>query len=179
MAIDLITLILIVLAVWKGYRRGFIVAICSFLGILIGLAAAVKLSVLLAGWLQDNTNIGDRWLPFISFAGVMILVIIIVNLVARLVQASVEMVSLGWLNRLVGIVFYLALYFLVYSIVLFYITRMGILREATISGSSTYNLIEPFGPMAMGLVGDIIPVFRNMFDQLQHFFGGFTPAHAV
>ena len=177
MAIDFITLILLVLAVWKGYRRGLIVAIFSFVAILVGLAAAVKLSVVMASWLAENTNISARWLPFISFIAVMIIVIIIIQLVARLIQASVELISLGWLNRLAGIVFYLAIYLLIYSIVLFYLTRMGILKESTIDSSGTYGLIEPFGPKAVEMVGSIIPVFKNMFDDLQHFFGHLAPVH--
>ena len=72
MVIDIITVILLAMALWKGYSRGFIVAIFSFLAILIGLAAAIKLSVIVTGWLSSSTNISKDWLPVISFAAVMI-----------------------------------------------------------------------------------------------------------
>ena len=42
MAIDIIFLVLLAMAAFKGFRRGFIVAIFSFLAIVIGLAAAIK-----------------------------------------------------------------------------------------------------------------------------------------
>ena len=72
MAIDILTLYCFAMAAFKGYRRGLIVAIFSFLGIVIGIAAALKFSVVVAGWFQNNTNIGSQWLPFISFILVMI-----------------------------------------------------------------------------------------------------------
>ena len=51
MVIDIILLILLAFAIIKGYRNGFVVAIFSFLAIVIGLAAAMKLSTWVAGWL--------------------------------------------------------------------------------------------------------------------------------
>lgn len=171
MIIDLITVILIVLAVWKGYSRGFILALFSCLAIFIGLAAAVKLSVLMSGWLHHNTNISAQWLPLISFGLVMIIVILLVRLVAKLLQASIELVMLGWLNRLAGVLLFIVIYLMVYSILLFYITQMGIIKDETINASVSYPFIEPFGPKAVDFLGSVIPVFKNMFEELQHFFG--------
>jgi len=171
MVIDIITLILILLAIWKGYSRGFIIAVFSFLAIFIGLAAAIKFSVIASEWLHHNTNISAKWLPFISFLAVMIIVIILVRWIASLLEASVELVLLGWLNRLAGIALFIALYMLVYSIVLFYATQMGIIKDSTVQSSITYSFIEPYGPKAIDLFGKIIPVFKNMFEDLENFFG--------
>ena len=171
MVIDIITLIIFIMAVWKGYRRGFIVAILSFLAILIGLAAAIKFSVAVAGWLQNNTNIAAHWLPFLSFALIMIAVILVVRWIANLTEAAIDIVLLGWLNKLGGIVLYIALFMMVYSIILFYATQMGLLKTATIASSQTYGLIEPWGPKAIGALGYIIPFFKDMFIDLENFFG--------
>ncbi len=47
MLIDIIVVILLVMAIFKGLRKGLIVAVFSFLAFLIGLAAALKLSTLM------------------------------------------------------------------------------------------------------------------------------------
>ena len=47
--IDIIFAILIVIAIFKGYRKGFIIAIFSVLAFILGLAAALKLSATIAG----------------------------------------------------------------------------------------------------------------------------------
>jgi len=171
MIIDIIALILLAMAVFKGYSRGLIVSILSFLAILIGLAAAMKFSIVVAEWLDDNTNIGSQWLPLLSFILIMIGVILIVRWIANLAEAAIEIVLLGWLNKLGGIIFYVLLYMLVYSIILFYATEMHLLKPETIMASQTYGIIEPWGPKAIGALGYIIPFFKNMFTELQQFFG--------
>jgi len=104
MIIDGVFILLMIFAVIKGYRSGFIIAVFSFLGIIIGVAAAMKLSTLVAGWLRDSTSISAAWLPFLSFALIMIGVILLVRLGARLIQSAMELVLLGWLNKLTGFV---------------------------------------------------------------------------
>jgi len=170
MIIDIIFVILLTIALWKGYSQGFIVAIFSFIAIFIGLAAAVKFSVVVSAWLHSNTNIGTRWLPFISFLAVIIIVIILVRWIAGLIQAGIEFAMLGWLNRLGGIVLYVALYIMVYSIILFYATQMGIIKKETILTSVVYNIIEPWGPKSIDMLGNLVPVFKNMFQDLKDFF---------
>ena len=175
MIIDIIFVILLALALWKGYSRGFIIAIFSFLAIFIGLAAAIKFSVVVSGWLHNNTNIGTRWLPFISFLGVIIIVIILVRWVASLLQAGMELAMLGWLNKLAGIVLYIVLYTVVYSIILFYAKEMWIIKPEIIRTSVVYNVIEPWGPRSIDMLGSLIPIFKNMFQDLEKFFGSLAP----
>ena len=179
MFIDIIALILLAMAIFKGYRRGFIVSILSFLAILIGLAAAMKFSVAVADWLQNNTNIGSHWLPFISFLLIMVAVSLAVRWIANIVEAAIEIVLLGWLNKLGGIILYVLLFMMVYSIILFYATQMDLLKEATIQSSQTYAIIEPWGPKAINALGYIIPFFKDMFTDLQHFFSNVSSSNYV
>jgi membrane protein required for colicin V production len=48
MFIDAVFFILMALACYKGYSKGFIIAIFSVLGFIVGLAAALKLSTTVA-----------------------------------------------------------------------------------------------------------------------------------
>lgn len=172
MIIDIIFAILLIIAIFKGLRRGFIIAIFSVLAFIIGLAAAMKLSTVAADYLGNSTNISGKWLPFISFLVVFLLVVVIVRIVAKLIEKSVEFAMLGWLNRLLGVVLYVALYTTILSILLFYAVQMNLLKQETLLASATYNFIEPWGPYAINGLGAIIPWFRDMFDELKDFFGG-------
>ena len=139
MIIDIIFLILLAFAIIKGISRGFIVALFSFLAIIIGIAAAMKLSYIVANWLQHSFNTGGQWLPFLSFLIVLIGVIILVRLVANLIQKAVNFSMLGWLNKLGGILLFILLYVSVYSVFLFYLTEMNIIKPETIEASHTYS----------------------------------------
>lgn len=174
MVIDVITMILLALACYRGASKGLIVAVFSFLAVIIGLAAAIKLSGVVAAWLQSSTNVNKQWLPFISFLAVIILVALLVKWSAKLLQKSVEFVMMGWLNRLGGIVFFALLYASVYSIILYYATKMALLKPETIQASKTYSFIEPFGPGVINVLGYLLPVFKNLFSGLEAFFGSFA-----
>ena len=170
MIIDFIFIILMILAIIKGFRNGFVVAVFSFLGIIIGLAAAMKLSTVVAGWLKDSTHISATWLPFLSFVLVMIAVVLLVRLGALFIQSAMELVLLGWLNKLSGIVLYTVLYITLFSVVLFYAEKIHWIKPDTFLASHTYAFIQPWGPKAINLFGTLIPFFKGMFEELSHFF---------
>lgn len=170
--IDIIFAILFILAIIKGLRRGFIVAVFSIIGYIIGLAAALKLSALVAVYLQKNISITGKWLPFISFALVFIVVIILVNLGAKLIEKTFEMALLGWLNRIGGAVVYILLYSIIFSVFLFYAEKINLFTRESIQQSITYSFLRPWAPAIIGGFGYIIPWFKSSFNQLESFFEG-------
>lgn len=170
MLLDIIFAILVVLAIIKGFRKGLIVALFSFIAFFIGLAAALKLSAVVAGYIGKTVKISEQWLPVISFIVVFIIVIILVNLGAKAIEKVLQLTLLGWLNRLGGILFYLLLYITIYSVLLFYAKQLNLLKPETINKSVTYSYIEPWAPKAINAFGKLIPIFKNMFTQLEDFF---------
>src|SRR2546421_156594 len=174
MLIDIIFAILMLMALFKGLSRGLVVALFSLLSFFIGLAAAIKLSALVAVHLQDNIDLTGKWLPVISFLLVFLLVVFLVRLGARWIEKTIEFVWLGWLNRLLGVIFYAALYIMIFSILLFYATEINLIKPGTIATSKTYSFIEPWGPYAINALGKIIQLFSNMFNQLADFFERFS-----
>lgn len=168
---DIISIILLVMAVFKGLRKGLVVAIFSFLGYLIGLAAALKLSTLMADYIGTNVQVSQRWLPFLAFFVVFIIVVLLVRLGAKAIEGAMRLMMLGWLNRLGGVLFYILIYFFIYSILLFYATQLHLLNPDTTRTSVTYGYIEPFAPRLLDILGAVVPFFRHMFDELLRFFG--------
>ena len=172
MLIDIIFVILIVIACVKGYKKGFIVAIFSFAALFIGLAAALKLSAIVANHLKDIDHSYSKWIPFISFAIVFIGAVLLVRIVAKLIQKTVETILLGWANRLGGIIIYALLYTLTLSIFLFYAAKVHLIEDNTIQASVVYPYIKTWGPKTINEFARLIPFFKNMFGQLENFFNG-------
>lgn len=170
MLIDIIAFVLLLVAIFKGLRKGLIVAVFSFLAFIIGLAAALKLSTAMAAYIGDNVAVSQRWLPFVAFIAVFLLVVFLIRLGAKLLQGAVQMAMLGWANRLGGVIFYVLIYFFIYSILLFYATQLSLIKAETTQASATYDFIQPFGPKVIDVLGSIIPFFKNMFEELLQFF---------
>ena len=172
MIIDLIFAVLMILALIHGYRRGLIVAVFSFIAIIVGLAAAIKLSTVVAKYLGHSVKISDRWLPFLSFILVFIVAVIIIRLGAKAIQRITETVMLGWVNRLGGIILYAAIYTTIFSVLLFFAGQIKMIKSETLQASVTYPFIRPWGPKAIDTVGSVIPFFKDMFTELEQFFSG-------
>jgi membrane protein required for colicin V production len=172
MFLDLVLVIILILAVIKGYQRGLIVGLFSFIAVIIGLAAAMKLSAVAANYIGNAVNISNKWLPVISFAVVFIGVVLLIRLGANLIQKTVEITMLGWVNRLGGVLLYAAIYIIVYSVVLFYAEQVKLVQQATIDKSVTYAFVQPWGPKAVNTFAVVVPVFKDMFAELSSFFDG-------
>ena len=170
MAIDIIFLLLMLVAVFKGYSKGFIVALFSVAGFIVGLAAALKLSAFVAEKLSGTLNSSGKWLPVLSFLLVFIAVVLLVRLGAKVIQSGIELAMLGWVNRIAGILLFVLLYSILFSIFLFYTVQLHIFSDASIQASAVYPYLQPLGPAVINALGSIIPWFRGMFDQLAQFF---------
>ncbi|MEJ7736226.1 MAG: CvpA family protein [Chitinophagaceae bacterium] len=170
MTIDVVFAIIMLMAVIKGYQKGFIVAVFSVIALFAGLVAAIKFSTFAADWLKNSVNVSAKWLPVVSFVLVFLLAVLLVRLGAKIIEKTAEFAMLGWINRLAGIVLYALLYTLVFSVILFYAEKIGLLGEATIIDSKTAHIIRPLGPWAIDAIGSVMPFFKNMFHDLGAFF---------
>lgn len=172
MFIDIICLLLLIWAVFKGLRNGLVVAVFSFLAFVIGLAAALKLSTIAAAYIGSNTNISQRWLPFIAFAAVFLIVVLLVRLGAKAIEGLLTIAMLGWANRLGGVILYALIYLFIFSVILFYAAQLHLLKPETLQASVTYPYLQPLGPKIINALSYVIPWFKNMFDELGRFFEG-------
>lgn len=173
MFIDAAYFILIAIACYKGLRKDFIIAVFSVVGFIIGIAAALKLSSVVA--LKLSAHIGAaKWLPPLSFLIVFLVVAFVVSTVGKIIQKTFETVMLGWVNRLAGIALFILLYSIIYSVFLFYAAQLHFINADTINHSMMYAYLQPLAPKIINAVGLIIPWFKNMFIQLESFFSSAT-----
>lgn len=170
MTLDILYLIVMVFAVFKGISRGLILGLFSIIAFVVGLAAALKLSAVVASRLQESTSMSGGWLPVLSFLLVFIAVVIIINIIARIIDKSFDVAMMGWVDSLGGVILYVLLYTILFSVLLFFAEKLGLAGPETIADSVTYPYIQPWGPVVMNNFGRIVPLFKGMFQQLENFF---------
>lgn len=174
MGIDIAFIIVMAIAVIKGFSKGFVVAMFSFFAYIIGLAAALKLSVVVAHHFESSSSASGKWIPVLSFALVFIIVIFVVNICGRIIRKAVSLAMLGWIDRLAGILLYVMVYLLIFSVILFFAEKTMLVKPETIASSSVHGFVAPWAPVIIDNLGKIIPVFRDLFTQLQVFFGSLS-----
>ncbi|MBS4044100.1 MAG: CvpA family protein [Chitinophagaceae bacterium] len=170
MALDIIFFILMMLAIYKGYSKGMVSTLFSFLAIVIGLVIAFKFSAVVATWLQTSTNISTYWLPFLSFIIIMIAIIIIAKITTGIIEKIFQLAMLGWLNKLLGILIYVSLYMIVLSGFLFFLEKMTILKSTTLNNSNVYSIVQPIAPKMIAVFGKVLPFVKESLQQLESFF---------
>jgi membrane protein required for colicin V production len=170
MPIDIIFLFILALAAFKGFRQGLVLAAFSFAAFFIGLAAALKLSAMVAVWLEESFNKPSAWWPFLAFFIVLVIVSGIVRAIAAVVSKTLDLVMLGWINKLGGFVLYAILYTLIFSVALFYVDQIIHLSEDTKMQSVVYSYIQPWGEWTMQQLGKWIPQLKDVFADMERFF---------
>jgi membrane protein required for colicin V production len=171
MWIDVCWLLFMVMAVFKGLRRGFLLSVLSAVAFIVGLAAAIKLSAAVAGYGKDHWHLSSRWLPVLGFVLVFLVVVIAVRWGARLAEKMVDLAMMGWLNKLAGVLLYAVIYTIILSVFLFYAVQVHVVSGATLSSSMIGSRIRPWGPVVIDTFGKFVPWFKGMFVQLENFFG--------
>lgn len=170
MLLDSIVVILFIIAIWKGMQKGLVVALFSFVGIFIGIAAALKMSTLVAHWLSNSVHVNGFWLPFLAFIIIIMVVGFLVRIGAKIIETVLDLSMLGWVNKLAGVVIYALLYITFFSILIFYVEKMELLKPHTIAASKSYPWLHRVGPAAIEFLAKLIPLFKGMFAVLSRFF---------
>ncbi len=170
MTIDIIFVIILVIAVYKGFTRGLIVAVFSFVAVLLGIAIALKLSAVAALYVQQHWHVHARWVPVACYIGLFIGVVLLVRLGATALQQLVKLAMLGWADRLGGIVLYVLVYTISYSVLLWIANQLYLLSPVVKMQSVVYPWIAGWGPWTIDTLGRLLPLFKDAFAQLERFF---------
>lgn len=172
MTIDLIAITLAILLFLRGYSRGIIVAICSVLAVLLGITCALSLSARLSNFLLEKDWVSSSLAPIISYAILFLAVLWLVRLLAKLVDGFTSSIMLGWVNKSIGGLLYIALGMVLYSSVLWLCDAAHLIAPETIVKSQTYAYIAPMAPWVFAHIGQVIPFAKGTFNEMRHFFDG-------
>ena len=80
--IDLIVCLMLVLAVWNGWRQGFVMQVCSLAGIIAGIWVASRYGAEVGAWLKLDETISAAG----GFVVVLLAVVLLVAIAGRLVR---------------------------------------------------------------------------------------------
>ena len=100
--VDIILLICFVPALVQGLRKGFISQVIAIISIIAGVWVSARFTASASTWLAQYIEGSEQVLKVISFALIFIAVIAVLAILGRLLEGTVKLIMLGWLNRLLG-----------------------------------------------------------------------------
>jgi len=169
MVVDLFLLLFLIMGVYKGWTKGFIMAIATFVSFFAALALALQFSGWVEGYLKKQTDSDSDWLAFLAFLLVLIGAIIAIRLLGKIIEKSVELFMLGIVNRMVGIGLYLFIYLSLFSVVLVYLKQFGLVGNETAIHSKSYAYLINFGGWVIDFFAEWLPAVKNLFNDTKAF----------
>lgn len=103
--LDIIILICFIPALIQGIRKGFIAQAISIISLIMGIWLSCRFAKIASEWLAQYIEASSQILNAVSFALIFFLVILGLTAIGKLLEATVKIIMLGWLNRLLGAVF--------------------------------------------------------------------------
>lgn len=111
--LDIVLLVCLIPALIQGLRKGFIAQVVAIISLVLGGWLAYKFFAVVTEWLAQWLDITGQALNIISFILIFAVVVTLLFLLGKILEASVKIILLGWLNKLLGLVFALFKYALV------------------------------------------------------------------
>lgn len=149
-ALDIIILVCLIPAIYQGITKGFVNQVVSIVAVLLGSWMAFHSSnaacIALAPSLPDVSPVVMHVVAFLIFLALYALVF---SLIGKLVEKLLKMVTLGWLNRLLGFVLSIATGLFVISLLLVLFTSLNntfeLVSQETLAESMLYQPLYDFG----------------------------------
>lgn len=170
MAIDITFGFFLLFGIITGLRKGLIHSVFSFIALLTGVMAAMKFGYLLSVWMTETFSWHSKYLPFFSFIILFIGVILFVLLFSRLLEKLFNLLTLNWVNKILGAVLWCAIVTIIFSTLLFYTNQINLLTPELKTTSKTYIHLQSVAPVVVEQFGNFLPAIHGMFESIERLF---------
>jgi membrane protein required for colicin V production len=103
--LDIIILICFIPALVQGLRKGFIAQVIAIISILAGVFLSFQFSTRVSGWMAQYIEGSEQVMKIVAFALILIAAIAALTALGKLLEGMLKIVMLGWLNKLLGVLF--------------------------------------------------------------------------
>lgn len=173
--LDIILLIPLLLFAYNGFKKGIIIEVASLAALILGLYFAFYFSDLAAELLNSWFTIDPSYMAAIAFIVTFLVVVVVVVAVGKVLQKFIDILLLGFFNKLAGAVFGILKGALVLSIVIFIINyfdgNRSVFKPDTCSKSIFYTPVESIAPSLYSWIKTTnfnfdIPTKEEVLDQV-------------
>lgn len=158
--IDIILLLCFLPAVISGLRKGFIAQVIEIISLILGVWLSFRFASAVSLWLGQWIDTSAQLLNLLSFAVIFAVVGIALFCLGKILEKSIKIIMLGWLNKLLGVLFALIKCALAVGLVLivfgFINSHTGIVKESVLSSSALYTGLKNFTDSVFPYLKDIL-----------------------
>lgn len=163
---DIAIAILLALAAFLGYRQGFLMELFFLVALVLGIFVGFKLMGVGADYLHREFNADNKFLPYLSFATIFILVVVLLTWLGRRIKNSVDKTFLGKVDALAGATLGMLKCAFGMSVLIWLMSSFHYSLPANwVNNSWLYPKIEVTAMKFAGFLGGFVPFFQEIFKQ--------------
>lgn len=163
--VDIIIAIPLVFAAFKGFTRGLVVELASLAGLILGIYAAYHFSTVAMPFVAKFVHAEPAYQRMAAFAITFLVVLIAVHLIGKVVEKIVDLVALGFVNKLAGLAFGVLKGALVISVIIFVLTTFATAIIPEPKEAKESLLYKPVASLAPFLIGNIKHYKPELFEE--------------
>ena len=167
MVLDTILLILGIIAFIRGWKKGFLWAICSLLAVLLGIIIALKLSNVVSEYLFVQQIVTSKYTLLISFILLFLATLFIFRMLIKFVEAILDKLLLGWVNKLAGGLLYSFFVIFIMSTFCWLANQINLLKPDVKQSSKSYIYLEPIAPKTIDFITAYLPYCKDLIKKTQ------------
>lgn len=123
--VDILFAITLAYALYNGLKNGLFVELASFFSLLIGIYVAIKFSSFIRTILESWFSWNPKHIQIIAFILTFLLVIIGIQMAAKLFSNMANFAYLGWLNKLSGALLSILKTVLILSVLIGFVEKIN------------------------------------------------------
>ena len=166
MFLDIITCLLVAFGFYQGFSRGLIKTVFATLSLVIGIVAALKLSPIVIGLLQNSLNISPAITFVLGFVLTFIVVMALIRVIGNSLQKAVKSIHIGGIDKLLGGIILGLFYALLVSFGVYFVDKVELISDENKQASFTYPLLEPMPRAAQGIGEKVRPIFNEFWSKM-------------
>ncbi len=157
---DIILLACYIPGIIRGILKGFVEQAVAFFSILLGVWLACRFSARASAWLSTCIPWKPELLRAATFVIIVILTILVFFLIGRLLTKVIKISTLGWLNRLLGILLGIVVTTLILGVVVTAVdafnAHWGLIKPETLNESPVWCALRQFAAAVFPSIKQLI-----------------------
>lgn len=157
--IDLIVALILIVAVWNGWRQGFVVQVCGLAGLVVAIWLAARYGAAVGGWLRLDEDVAAPG----GFVAVLVGVIVAAAILARAVRKLFRFAGFGIPDIVLGVAVSVLKYVLLLGALFSAFDRLN--RDYTLVGPQTIETSIAYRPV-IRISGMVYPFLEWVGDRV-------------
>ncbi len=150
--LDILLILMILLPVFIGYKRGLIGIILPLVGIVVGIFIAGRIYDNVSDWLHPGLLGSKAQADIVAFAIIFVLFFVAIISVSSQLRRFLNLLFLGWVDSLGGLLFGLILGSIGAGVLVAIVSRFFTSAQATVTDSALASFLLDTFPFVLHLL---------------------------